>query len=173
MYCNIRTTKPRAVELGESLVKVLDNHNLYTNVVDLQNFIFVLWCKYFKDKNGEYLFDEPFRASSVGPKVSSIRDRFCVYAYEIHPYGWKDVKEDPYFVANIKFIKKLYRNSKKLRNIVNTSYCKKFYKEWCDNDYDKGFWVGGFNRPYELEEIPFSYIAEDIDNILKQVNALP
>ena len=160
--------KPQAVDLAEKLIITLDNHDLYTNTVDIHNFLYILWCKYFKETNN-FLFNEKFVASHAGPRINTVSDRFCPYAYEIHTYGGsKDIEEEEYFIKNIFYIKKLYRNARKLRDIVKTPTWKRFFDKW-DN---KGYWMGGFNYPDPYPEIPTSCLIEEVDNILNEVENL-
>ena len=171
MYSYIRKEKPVSVDLAEKLVKEMYNHDLDVNIIDLHNYLFILWCKYFRE-TGDYLYGaEPFIATSTGPRLLSVRDRFCLYPSRVSIWGWgEDVEEDPWFAKNIEYIKKLRRNSFKVRDIVKTKSWKKFYDKKETDDY----WAGGIHEFKEdLKQIPFSYIVEEVDNILNQVDALP
>lgn len=161
------TSKPKPIKVAENLIMILDDYELYTNVIDIHNYLFALWCKYFEEK-GEMLFEEKFVASPVGPKVQTVRDRLCVYAYEIHPYGWKREEEDLYLLNNLPFIKKLYNNRKELRKLTKVPSWTDAAATW----NSEGYWDGGFHKNYSYPSIPYSKVIGDIPDFLKELNAL-
>ena len=90
MYSYIRKEKPVSVDLAEKLVKEMYNHDLDINIADLHNYLFILWCKYFRETE-DYLYGaEPFIATMHGPRLLSVRDRFCLYPSKVSIWGWRE-----------------------------------------------------------------------------------